>query len=161
MRPSATRTPTPHLSWRPGALGDVDAMSAIEQQSFSDPWPPSAFRDLISAAHARVSVAADERNDAVGYCVLLCAADEAEVANIAVAVHLRGRGVAARLLDDALEAAQSLGVIEVFLEVRMSNEAARALYRSRGFAQVGRRPAYYRLPTEDALVLRRELPSVL
>jgi ribosomal-protein-alanine N-acetyltransferase len=47
----------------------------------------------------------------------------------------------------------------VFLEVRASNAVARRLYRSRGFQPVGRRPAYYRQPTEDALVLARGLPA--
>ena len=44
----------------------------------------------------------------------------------------------------------------MFLEVRESNVAARALYASRGFSAVGRRRGYYRHPVEDALVLRRD-----
>ncbi len=136
-------------------------MAAIETSAFSDPWPTSAFHDLLHAAHARVMVATDANDQAVGYCVLLFAADEAEIANIAVSPRLRRNGIAAQLLDDALVAAKLLGAAEVFLEVRMSNRSARGLYGSRGFTQVGRRPSYYRLPTEDALVLRRATSHVV
>jgi ribosomal-protein-alanine N-acetyltransferase len=50
-------------------------------------------------------------------------------------------------------------VAQLFLEVRTSNDAARALYASRGFVPVGRRRAYYRDPLEDALVLRLAVPA--
>ncbi len=148
------------VTLRSGLSGDVDAMAAIEVAAFSDPWPTSAFHDLLRAAHARVTVATDANDETVGYCVLLFAADEAEIANIAVSPRLRRNGIAAQLLDDALVAAKLLGAADVFLEVRMSNRSARGLYGSRGFAQVGRRPSYYRLPTEDALVLRRATSHV-
>jgi ribosomal-protein-alanine N-acetyltransferase len=148
-------------------------MAAVERAAFSDPWPASAFADLIGAAHARVVVALDASaghasddasDDAdgdalLGYCVLLHAADEGEIANIATAASARRRGIGGLLLDDALRAAEHIGARAVYLEVRTSNEAARALYASRGFVAVGRRRGYYRQPLEDALVLRRELPA--
>jgi ribosomal-protein-alanine N-acetyltransferase len=61
------------------------------------------------------------------------------------------------LLDAALAEARARGADEIFLEVRNSNAPARALYGSRGFKEVGRRPNYYRRPVEDAIVLRRTL----
>ena len=137
----------------------MDAMAGIELASFSDPWPASAFTDLMRARHARVTVAVNEHDIAVGYSVLLAVADEGEIANIAVASTLRGRGVGARLLDQALLDAQREGVRSVYLEVRTSNHAARDLYASRAFVAVGRRRAYYRNPLEDALVLRWDNPS--
>lgn len=133
---------------------DVKAMGAIEQQAFSDPWPSSAFAELLSHAYARVTVACDAQAHVVGYCVLLHVLDEGEIANIAVAPACRRQRVAARLLDDAMQAARALGIRSIFLEVRLSNEPARALYASREFVPVGRRRAYYRDPLEDALVLR-------
>jgi [ribosomal protein S18]-alanine N-acetyltransferase len=76
-----------------------------------------------------------------------------------VAPEVRGQGVGARLLDDALAAARRNGATAAYLEVRDSNAAARALYASRGFEQVGRRRNYYRKPVEDALVMRRVLDA--
>jgi ribosomal-protein-alanine N-acetyltransferase len=61
------------------------------------------------------------------------------------------------LLDHALEIARERRSQVVFLEVRESNAAARALYASRRFEVAGRRSKYYRKPVEDALVLRRAL----
>ena len=101
-------------------------------------------------------VATDDATDAVlGYILVWFAADEAELANIAVAPSVRGRGIGGGMLDVALGAAQDRGTARMFLEVRDSNLAARALYGSRGFEQVGRRKQYYRNPVEDGLVLRR------
>lgn len=139
--------------------GDVQAMAAIEQAVFSDPWPASAFDGLLQQAHAHVHVAVDALDCVCGYCILLIGADEAEIANIAVAPAHQRRGVAAQLLDSALRFARANGVTAIFLEVRLSNEPARCLYESRGFAPVGRRRAYYRDPLEDALVLRWQPPT--
>jgi ribosomal-protein-alanine N-acetyltransferase len=158
MGSPSQRTDT--VSLRPARASDVETMAGIELQSFSDPWPASAFSELLDMQHARITVAVDEHDVPVGYCVLLAAADEGEIANIAVERALRGRGVGARLLDQALLAAQHEGVRSVYLEVRTSNHAARDLYASREFVAVGRRRAYYRNPLEDALVLRRNCPTV-
>lgn len=144
------------LQLRGALLDDVEAMAAIEAVSFSDPWPASAFRELLAQPHARLTVASDQSNAVRGYCVLLHVLDEGEIANIAVAPDQRRHGIAAHLLDDALDAARRLSLAAVYLEVRVSNDPARQLYASRGFEPVGRRRAYYREPLEDALVLRWE-----
>ena len=143
------------VTLRLATMTDVQAMAAIELAAFSDPWPASSFIEMLPLRHARMAVAVDAQQTLVGYCILLSAADEGEIANIAVKPSARSRGVGARLLDDALAAATQLGLTQLFLEVRTSNAAARALYASRGFVAVGRRIAYYRDPLEDALVLRR------
>lgn len=143
------------VTLRLATMTDVQAMAAIELAAFSDPWPASSFIEMLPLRHARMAVAVDAQKTLVGYCILLNAADEGEIANIAVKPSARSRGIGALLLDDALAAATQLGLTQLFLEVRTSNAAARALYASRGFVAVGRRIAYYRDPLEDALVLRR------
>ena len=142
---------------------DVDAVAAIEAISFSDPWSRASFASLVGNPQVLFAVAdAAPPSDApavVGYVVAWFAADEAEIANLAAAPSVRGRGVGAALLDAALAEATHRGATAVYLEVRESNAAARALYASRDFAEVGRRRNYYRRPLEDALVLRRDLPA--
>lgn len=133
---------------------DVAAVAVIEAQAFSDPWPASAFDDLLRHPYARLRVAVDANGTLLAYSAVMRALDEAELANIATAPSARRRGLAAALLDDALTTLGGDGVASMFLEVRESNGAARALYASRGFRAVGRRRGYYRLPDEDALVLR-------
>jgi [ribosomal protein S18]-alanine N-acetyltransferase len=143
---------------------DVDAVAAIEQSAFSDPWSRASFASLVGNPQLLFAVAdgapeGADRRDVVGYVVAWFAADESEIANIAVAPAARGRGIGAALLDAALAEAARRGAVAAFLEVRESNAAARALYASRSFATVGRRRNYYRKPPEDALVLRRDLAA--
>ena len=138
---------------------DVDAMADIERQVYSDPWPASSFASLMEQAHARVQLAIDEHGRLVGYCILLHGLDEGEIAYVAVTPSWQRRGIASQLLDDALADAMALALRFVYLEVRMGNVAAQALYESRGFGMVGRRRGYYHEPAEDALVLRWVNPT--
>jgi ribosomal-protein-alanine N-acetyltransferase len=141
---------------RPAVPGDLAAVAAIEQAAFSDPWSPSSFRALLGNPTVAFSVA--ERDGVVvGYSVAWFAADEAELANVAVSAAMRGRGVGALLLDAMLGESAHRGAATVYLEVRESNAAARRLYASRHFREVARRRRYYHNPTEDALVLARPL----
>lgn len=132
----------------------VDAIAAIEQCSFSDPWPTSAFLEALQNEHVWFVAATEGPKGAVvGYVIAWFVAGEGEIANIAVRPEWRGHGVGARLLDHTILGAREQGVERLFLEVRESNVAAQGLYASRGFQQVGRRRGYYRRPNEDALVL--------
>jgi ribosomal-protein-alanine N-acetyltransferase len=93
----------------------------------------------------------------VGYSVIWVVMDEAELANLAVAPHRRRAGIGRILLESALSDAEAGGARVVYLEVRASNTAALKLYEAHGFLPVGRRSAYYRNPSEDALVLRARI----
>jgi ribosomal-protein-alanine N-acetyltransferase len=139
---------------RPAREDDIAELALIEESAFSDPWPAPAFASVLAMPSAHVVVAADRRDIASGYCVLLTAADEGEIANLAVARHARRLGVGELLLSHALAVAQATGVVSVYLEVRASNEGAKALYAAKGFREVGRRRGYYQRPAEDALVLQ-------
>ena len=90
----------------------------------------------------------------VGFIVALCAEREWEIENIVVMEAAQRRGLAMRLLDEFLNRAWAAGVEAVFLEVRETNLAARALYEKRGFLTSGRRPGYYCEPEEDAVLYR-------
>lgn len=138
---------------------DLTQVASIEAASFSDAWAPNAFAELLDRTYARLRVATSADGTVVGYCILLRAADEGEIANICASPVVRGQGIGGVLLDDALEAADVSGTAAVYLEVRTSNVVARALYEGRGFSLVGRRKGYYQHPTEDALVLRRTRSS--
>src|SRR5579883_2655943 len=127
------------LSLRPARPGDLDAIVAIERVAFTDPpWSRASGGGL---------------GDVVA-CVVV---DEAEIANLAVAPERRRTGIGRRLLEAAVTSAVLGGARVLYLEVRESNTAARALYGARGFVLAGRRSDYYRNPVEDALVLRLDL----
>ncbi len=154
------------LAVRPARRGDLDAVLATEEASFSTPWGRATFEALLDRPTVLFRVL--ERNgpgpeegagEIVGHGILWWVGPEAEVANVAVRPDLRGAGAGGILLDALLAEAGIRGVARVFLEVRESNAAARALYARRGFAEVGRRRRYYRKPTEDALVLALDLEA--
>ncbi len=95
-----------------------------------------------------------------GFVVSRRAADEAEILTITVAPARRGNGLATALLGSHISRLTALGVASLFLEVDENNKPALALYRRFGFAQVGRRPAYYSSADgskANALILKLEL----
>lgn len=155
-----TRPATPDLtplSIQPATLADVPAIVAIERAVFSDPWSPRSFREVIANPSVYCACARRDGGSIAGYVVAWFVADEGEIANLAVAPDAWGNGIGRALLDASLGEAAARKIGAVYLEVRDSNARARALYRSRGFVEVGRRRSYYRRPVEDAIVLRRPM----
>lgn len=155
---------------RPARVEDLARVAEIEAASFSDPWSDDAFivslklphiRFLVAEAHVEAHVVAGAGESAgapalEGYVIAMVLGPEGEIADIAVTPDARGRGVGRALLDEIIVDLRGRGVRTLYLEVRESNAAARRLYASRGFGAVGRRRGYYRGPTEDALLLRRD-----
>ena len=80
--------------------------------------------------------------------------------NLAVIESMRHKGIAKALVTEALELGQAQAAVRAVLEVRASNHAAHALYRSLGFRNVSTRPKYYSNPTDDALLMELD-PIVL
>ena len=138
--------------------GDLSQIAQIEKSAFADPWSEESFRRLIGVAPAIFLVALFPPDQVVaGYVVAFSVEEDGELLNVAVDPKFRGKGLAGQMLDAALIEMGARRVRSAFLEVRESNSAARALYKSRGFIEIGRRSNYYRRPVEDALVLRRSL----
>ncbi len=144
------------ITVRSATEADLDAIAVIEQASFGDPWSRKSFSESLARDFVRVSVVEDGTGIA-GYSVVWTSGEECELANLAVDPARRGAGLGARLMEALLAQAHADGAMVMFLEVRASNAAARQLYEARGFHEVGRRPMYYKNPSEDALVLRRDL----
>lgn len=135
----------------------MPAVHAIEQAAFSDPWSARDFRECVTSDV--VFLVAAEPEGIVGYLIAQDAADEGEILNLAVAPARQHGGIGRALVQRALALLGGRGVQRVFLEVRESNAAARALYATLGFQEVGRRRGYYRRPIEDAIVLRAAIPA--
>ena len=136
---------------------DVDAVLAIEQAVQQYPWTRGNFVDALTNGYlCRV----DEVEGAIrGYAILMPLVDEAELLTIGVAAIHQRKGVGRALLKEMLQIARSHNMRSVFLEVRASNAAALALYRSVGFIRIGVRRGYYRNATvsEDAITMAMDL----
>ena len=90
----------------------------------------------------------------VGFIIVRTLGPEWEIENIAVDARSRGRGIGKTLVQAVVAQARLSGAESVFLEVRASNAAARALYNGSGFVETGHRRGYYSSPDEDAALYR-------
>lgn len=127
----------------------LSTLAALEACCFSDPWSEDALRQELYNPLARFLVALCG-GEVAGYLGCHHVVDEAFVTNIAVFPAFRRRGIGRALIEAAKEQAASLS--RLTLEVRVSNAAAIALYRSLGFVEDGVRPRFYAHPTEDAVL---------
>jgi ribosomal-protein-alanine N-acetyltransferase len=140
---------------RPARPEDEQELAVLEGACFSDPWRAETLRAALSDLKYRVLVAQDE-GGTVGYTAGWAMGDEGEIDRIAVLPSHRGHGLGAALLQSLERALREAGARRLFLEVRESNVAARALYERAGWSVLGRRPRYY-ADGSDALVMGREL----
>ncbi len=143
---------------------DLEAVVAIESQSFAQPWKRRALEgeQTIPGALAFVLKASERaaQSDVAAYIFLRLLTDEVHIMKLAVAPEHRRQGVATRLVAQALAEARREGGIRAILEVRPSNTAAIGLYTRLGFRKLGTRKRYYGPAGEDALVMAKNLEEV-
>jgi ribosomal-protein-alanine acetyltransferase len=134
---------------------DVAAAADIDRRASASPWTEAQFQRELAGPHSRGWALVDG-GALRGYAFLWMAADEGQVANLAVTETHRRRGAGARLLACLLDEARRAGARRVTLEVREGNAPARALYEKHGFVTTHRRPAFYE-NREAALLMERGL----
>lgn len=136
---------------------DLAAVEAIEQSAYTHPWTRGNFADSLAAGyHCWIM----ERGGIIaGYAVTMVAVGEAHLLNLSIAVPLQRRGLGSELLRFMVQLARDCGAGTLYLEVRASNLAGRALYARHGFAEIGIRRAYYPAHhgREDAVTMERKL----
>ena len=133
-------------------INDVDAVYAIEANTFARPWSRQDFiKEMTTNTCARYLVVEKDGN-VIGYAGAWIVLDEAHVTNVAVAKDFRGQGIGRLLTAALIQYASNLGVVYATLEVRRSNETAKRLYQSLGYEYVGVRKRYYEDNGEDALL---------
>ena len=147
----------------PVQSSDLSEVVAIERASFAAPWSRVAFEAELEKPHARFclarSLSEDKAGPVVGYICFWLVANEIQIVNVAVHLAWRRRGIGTRLVRYALQRGYEAGANVAVLEVRRSNQAARALYESVGFQAVRERPGYYPEHNEPALVLEMNLDA--
>lgn len=140
---------------------DIPAVLDVEEHCYSFPWSARVFRDCLNAGYICRLVECehsaendDKGTSLVGHGILMMGPAEAHVLNLCVVPSHRGSGLASLLLRSLLKSAVTLGAREVFLEVRRSNHAARALYEREGFNRIAIRQNYYNASQgkEDAVL---------
>ncbi|NLV24899.1 MAG: ribosomal protein S18-alanine N-acetyltransferase [Deltaproteobacteria bacterium] len=130
-------------------LADLEILAQLERESQRHPWPATLFKGELENLHSRIDLLFID-DQAAGYLCYHLLLEEISIINLAVAPRFRRRGVARRLLENALFHGEKVRL--AFLEVRIGNAGAIALYRSCGFRESGVRKAYYG-DGEDALLM--------
>lgn len=148
---------------RPARSEDVPRMMEIARLSATAAlWEQEVYTSLFAAERtpAYVVLVVEEQERVVGFLAgREVAGGEWEIENVAVNADARRRGLGSRLMGEFLDLVRGRGGAEVYLEMRESNRAARALYEKWAFNEAGRRKAYYQHPSEDAVVLKFSFPE--
>lgn len=134
---------------------DIAFLAALEEATFSIPQSAKDFENMLDAPD-KVLLVAECDGVPVGYIGAYTVCRETDILTVAVDPAARRSGIGRQLLL-ALLAALEKESDAIFLEVRVSNTAARALYTSLGFVEIGMRRGYYKFPTEDAVLYKKEL----
>lgn len=148
--------PPVRLRIEPMGLADLPEVQAIEQASFTTPWPPHAYRTELESNRLATYLVARVGETVVGYAGMWLMVDEAHITTFAIHPGWRRRRIGEQVLLALLDLAVERRAREATLEVRLSNLPARRLYEKYGFRPVGLRPNYYSDDREDALVMTTE-----
>lgn len=133
----------------------VSQISHLEAQCFSDPWSEKSIASELENPLS-LWLVAEENGQVWGYVGSQTVLDESDMMNVAVDPGFRRQGIARALIETLIAELSKMGSRCLRLEVRVSNENARALYARMGFQQLGLRKNYYHNPKEDALILGKE-----
>lgn len=135
----------------------ITGLMAFERQMFgTEAWTESGYRSELADTRHRYYIAAEHGGDLAGWAGVMVIGDEAQILTVGVVPDARRRGIGRVLLAALITEAVRRGATTAFLEVRADNQAARSLYASEGFVEIGTRRGYYDAGRADAVVMRRE-----
>ncbi|AYO55303.1 ribosomal protein S18-alanine N-acetyltransferase [Acinetobacter wuhouensis] len=122
---------------------DLKTVSEIENLVQSHPWTQKQFEESIAGY---LSTVIEQNHQVVGFCILQPVLDEANLLLMAIHPSQQGKGLGYQLLDESIALLKN-NPVQIFLEVRESNQAAIALYEKSDFHQIDLRKNYY--PNKD------------
>ena len=153
LQPLEVRLEPMTPAWLPAVL-------RVERSAYGQPWSALNFTDSLQSGYQAqlLTAGTGPQAELLGYFVAMKGVDEVHLLNITVAPVHQGQGWARVMLDALALWARGQGAQWLWLEARVSNLRARAVYESHGFRQVGTRPHYYPANTshsrgEDAIVM--------
>ena len=152
----------PTITPRPATDDDIAAVARLEKAVATQPWSAGQFEDELKTSKSTFLVLTDDETDEIvsGFIIFRELLGETHILSVAVDTSQRRRGWGKRLLTLAINEAYRKGHDRVFLEVRINNAAAKALYQVMGFQEVGRRKGFYS-NGEDAIFMELRLKGAL
>lgn len=131
---------------------DIEEVSRIEEETFSMPWSPKSFQEMIQRDNV-FYIVAEEDGKILGSCGVIQALDEGDITNVVVAKESRGKGIGTKMLSYMMAEGEKNGITAYTLEVRVSNAEAIHVYEKLGFVSAGIRRNFYDKPKEDANIM--------
>lgn len=141
------------LNIREMTYGDIDQVMIVEHSAFDVPWSRQAFENELLSNQFATYFVAEYGGKIIGYCGVWVIVDEAHITNIAVLSGYRGFKIGETLLRKVMLHAKVKHARTISLEVRVTNDIAKNLYRKLGFSGGGIRKNYYSNNGEDALIM--------
>lgn len=135
---------------------DIDQIVEIENVSFKAPWSRDSFLQLSGWSDFSFLVAKDD-GKVVGYAIYHGLKEEFDLHNLAVHPDFRKKGIGSALMKKVIDDAQKNDTLEIYLQVRESNDEAKKLYSKFGFKVIGKRARYYSDNQEAAFIMKRGL----
>ena len=137
-------------------MEDAAAIAETEHQLFPDPWSEKGVLETLEQEKT-ICLTSEKAGRIIGYLLAYTAAGEAEIARIAVVREQQRQGAARAMMKKLEEVCREKNIVRLLLDVRESNEPARAFYAASGFKEDGIRQRYYEDPQEDAVLMSRSL----
>ena len=135
----------------------IESIAALDGAAFEFPWSRDDFEGSMKVGHQFLLLKDDDR--LLGFAVYMQIFEQSELLTVAVLPSEQGQGYGKLLLNEVAARLAANGAESLFLEVRVSNERARALYAGAGFKEISIRKGYYpsRDGREDAIVMQKVL----
>ena len=120
-------------------------------------WTKSQWeKELTDPKRICIGVIDIKTQKLLGLCSSWLVIDELHITCIAVnPIHQR-KGLGKFLMSDLIKRSNSLSTNQIYLEVKDTNEPAKAFYKSMGFKIVGNRTSFYK-DGSDALIFSKQL----
>lgn len=157
-RERAEREKNSKISVREMKYEEAAAVAEMEHQIFPDAWSERGILDTLENGQS-ICLIAEKAGRLLGYMFAYIAADEADIARIAVVKEARKQRVGSELMKAFKQIGKSRGICRMLLDVRRSNNTARIFYVKQGFAEDGVRPGFYENPEEDAILMSCEIDT--
>lgn len=135
---------------------DVQKVARLEEEIFKDPWSSMSIEETRIQKHT-ICIVAESEGRLEGYMLGYCAADQCEIARIAVNTEVRRKGIASALMLYLENECEENEICRILLDVQESNRTAYEFYLSCNFTEDGIRRKFYRNPEEDAILMSRSL----
>ena len=134
---------------------DIEDVFLLEQRIFEDEWSLQSFYSELENPEVSIPLVVEEDKQIIGYAIVWYYADELHISNFAISPEYRRRGLGRRLLNYIMNLVSDYKF--AYLEVRMSNRPAIALYEQYGFEPLYVRERYYRNGEDAVIMVKRNI----